>query len=598
MVAGLRDLFGRAKRQVLDDLREDPYLRYVLLLAVVLCAFGFWHRIPNFATRDEKSRLLDAMVAYGHVVDDPSLESLREGVTWGRVPFGATLYLFGLAILPVVLVAAARGQLGVFASMGHPDPAFGFYQVWQSTPRWVWTWSIALVRLFNVAFAVGSVYLTYRLGRAITGRRVVGNLAALFLTLTFGFLTIAHEGGEDVPALFFLLLALYLCHRYVAVDDGALFLAASAAGGVAIAFKLTAAPVVVVIGAAFLLRARTAGDGWRSALFRPKLFLAGATTGLVCILVGIPTALVGEFDLVFERIFSGSVQRASHTTGPDAPIWWWFLRGYFSGLSLPLFAAGLSGVVASVASLRRRPTGFDGTVLVLVTLGSFLLLFATWHDFRVHHLLPTFPLIALLLADALVRLSDRRPMVGRVVVATLVLTSGTYAVVGVAGYADMPRDRAVDWLETEAPANATLEVYRVDFQDTAMPYRMNVSSVSDPVSDQHPDPCPRYVQLGYRDLLYLVDGTYYRNGDRQERYVSDLLNGTYAYDVVAEFGPRPPDYRPDRARPGSLLDLLPYGLVPQTDQHADEQELAANQYTVVLEREGRCFENRSPPEFW
>jgi len=598
MSAGPRALLGRAKRQVSADLRRDPYLPYVLLLAALLSLFWFWHRIPNFATRDEKSRLLDAMVAYGRVIEDPSLDSLSAGVRWGRVPFGATLYLFGLAILPVVLAAAVLGQVDQFASLGFPSYAFGFYGAWQSMPRWVWTASIALVRLCNVAFAVGSVYLTYRLGTAISGRRLVGDLAALFLSLSFGFLTIAHEGGEDMPALFFVLLALYLVYRYVATDEGALFLAGAAAGGIAIAFKLTAAPIVVVIGAAFLLRAHRAGEDWRATLWRPRLFLAGALTGLACILLGIPTALVGGFDAVVERIVAGSAERASHTTGPDAPIWWWFLRGYLSGLSLPLFVAGVLGVLASVATLGRRRAGTHGTALLLVALGTYVLLFSRWHDFRVHHLLPTFPLLALLLADRLAWLDDHRPTVARTAVALLVLTSGAYAAVGVAGYASMPRDEAEDWLVEHAAENATVEVYRVDLQDTAVPYEMQVNSAGDQLPDRELDPCPEYVQLGYRDLLFRVDGTYYRSGDFQGRYVTNLLEGAYNYEVVAEFGPRPPGYVPERAEPGSVTDLLRYGVVPQTDQYADEQELAPNQFTVILERQGECTGDREIPPFW
>jgi hypothetical protein len=41
--------------------------------------------------------------------------------------------------------------------------------------------------------------------------------------------------------------------------------------------------------------------------------------------------------------------------------------------------------------------------------------------------------------------------------------------------------------------------------------------------------------------------------------------------------------------------VLGHGIVPQTDQFADEQELAANQYTVMLKRSGECDQSRDPP---
>ncbi|PSQ45254.1 dolichyl-phosphate-mannose--protein mannosyltransferase, partial [Halobacteriales archaeon SW_12_67_38] len=80
MVTGVRELLGRAWRQFADDLDADPYLSYLLVLAAVLSGFWFWHRIPDFATRDEKSRLLDVMVAFGTFLGDPGIESLRDGV--------------------------------------------------------------------------------------------------------------------------------------------------------------------------------------------------------------------------------------------------------------------------------------------------------------------------------------------------------------------------------------------------------------------------------------------------------------------------------------------------------------------------------------
>jgi hypothetical protein len=210
-----------------------------------------------------------------------------------------------------------------------------------------------------------------------------------------------------------------------------------------------------------------------------------------------------------------------------------------------------------------------------------VLLFSQWHDFRVHHLLPTFPLLALLVALLCNRLLRETPRVGTAFTVLLLVTSAVYAGVGVAGYATMPRDEAVDWFDANADENDTVEMYRVHLQDTATPHWMDVrhrwnadASVA----------CPRYIELGYRDLLYLKDGTYYRNGDAQKRYVRSLVEENAGYEIAAEFGPRPPNFVPQRATPGSVVDLVPYGLVPHTDQYADEQELEPNQYTLILER--------------
>ncbi|ERJ07212.1 Tetratricopeptide TPR 2 repeat protein, partial [Halorhabdus tiamatea SARL4B] len=285
----VRALLGRAKTRVLEDLRTDPYLPALLILAAVLSGFWFWHRLPNLATRDEWSRALDPLVAVRSVVADPSFEGVKEGVAWGRVPFGATFYLFGLALIPMLAVAVLTGNLDAITGTPHISWDFGHFPIWNEIPAWFWTGYIGLVRLFNVTFAVGSVYLTYRIARTIADRST-GRLAALLLTLTFGFLTIAHEGGEDMPALFFLLVAVYLLVRYVHTGADWQFFAASAAGGVAIAFKLTTAPVIGLIAVAHLLRARESTE-WPRSLYRPRLLATGAALGALTILLGFPTAL-------------------------------------------------------------------------------------------------------------------------------------------------------------------------------------------------------------------------------------------------------------------------------------------------------------------
>ena len=595
---------GRARQRVAADLRSDPYLPYLLALALVLTGFRFWHLLPNFATRDEMSRLLDPMAAFGAVLADPGVESLRAGVEWGRVPFGATFYLFGLALLPAVVIAALVGALDAFLAFRNPDPEFGYWAVWHGTPEWIWTTTLAFVRLFNVLFAVGAVYLTYRIGVELRDR-ATGRLAALVVMVTFGFLTIAHEGGEDMPALFFTLLALHSLLGYLRTGEARRFLAASAAGGVAVAFKLTAAPVVGLVALAYLLRGTTAADP-RAALLRPRLVAGGAALGLAAIVLGFPTLLVGGVDLFLERVFEGSVSRTNHPTGPDAPIWWWFLRGYFQAFGLPLFVGVVAGALASVAeaagavarrgrlqSTVRRPAA---VALVAATVAGYVLMFSTWHDFRVHHLLPTFPLLAALLALALVRLRARAPELGRVAIALLLVSGGVYAGAGDLGYASQPRDEATAWLASEAGDDATVEVYRRHMQDAAIPHGMDVNHAFGREGDDETlEPCPEYVELGYRDLLYLKEGTYYRNGRAQAEYLRGLLNGEYGYEIAAEFGPRPPGFVPDRPTPGSLADLAAVGIDPFTDQYADEQELRQNQYTVILERTGDCDESRAPP---
>src|SRR5699024_5872515 len=125
---------------------------------------------------------------------------------------------------------------------------------------------------------IGCVYLTYRLGRAMRDR-TTGRLAAVLLSLTWGFLIMAHEVSEDIPALFFLLLVFYLALRYIETGDKAVYLAGCIAGGIAIAFKLTAGTSVILLGLAYVLRARRPGVNPRDALLQPRLLVMAIACG-------------------------------------------------------------------------------------------------------------------------------------------------------------------------------------------------------------------------------------------------------------------------------------------------------------------------------
>ena len=605
------DWVTRATGRFLSDIREDRYLRYLLVAALVLAGFWFWHRIPIFATWDEHDRVLDPLVAYSSILNNPGWEGLQEGIAWGREPWGGTFYVYAIAVLPVVVGAAVTGHIDAITGIGFPDHTYAHYPVWAETPRWVWTWSLVFVRLMTVLFAVATVYLTYRLGTELRNRST-GRLAAVMLTLTFGFLKLAKEGGEDIPATFFFVLSVYLLVRYLKTGTDRRLYEASAVGGVALAFKLTIAPIVPAIGLAHVLHARSSEGTWLGSFWRPRFLATGAGIGLVAMLLGFPELLVGDFDHVASRLFLSAGEKVDNQMGPTAPLWWWYLRTYFSAFGIPLFVGTLVGVfgglyylwsdVTGLDSLRARAPRVDSVALVVGVLGLFFLLVSTWHDWRVHHILPTFPLLFVLSAWAYRRVGEHRPTVTRVALAVVLVTTAIYAGVGTAGYASMPRDDAVDWLNANADRNATMETYYHGFIENAIPHWMDINPIWKPDNSTAIDHCPEYIQVGYKDLLYLQDieksqlaADVDSNVENRSEYIRALLDGEYNYEIVAEFGPRPENFVPERPTPGSFEDLIGLGIHPQSDQYGDEQEFSVNQYVALMKLQGPCVESRQPP---
>jgi len=184
--------------------------------------------------------------------------------------------------------------------------------------------------------------------------------------------------------------------------------------------------------------------------------------------------------------------------------------------------------------------------------------------------------------------------------ALIVVSSAVYASVGVGMYGSMPRDEATDWLNENADEDATMEVYFHAFFENAIPHGMDL--IIPPEDNRETDPCPEYIQVGDKELLYLQDipqsqrssEVDFYPGPRKE-YIRALLDGEYNYEIVAEFGERPPNFVPHRPEPGSLRELAPLGVYPHSDQYGDEQELASDQYVAILQLQGECDESRNPP---
>ena len=599
MRRSLRERLRRARRQVMTDLATDPYLRYILLLSAILSVFWIWHRVPNFATRDERWRVVDPFEILAYVLENPSIDGIRDGLSHWR-PYGATLYLYGIVVLPVVLLALAVGEIATFADLTDAYGRGGLFGHWEALPGWIWSSSIVAVRLTNVVLAVGCVYMVYRIGTKLRDR-ATGRLAALLLALTWIVIVLAHEAGEDIPALFCLLVVYYLALRYLETGDAEHIVVGAGVTGLAMAFKLTAGLGAVFLVVAYLLRAKRSGDFWK-AIYRPTLIKRSVALGALVLVLGFPSVFAEGPDLVLQRIGRGVSAKSTPHGWIDRPTWWWLIRGYLNAFGWPLFVGAIGGVAAALARLRERSFETDGVIVTLSVLGFALAVFSLWSYMRSHHLLPTIPLFVVLLAVALQRLADRRRTVARVLMAGLLVSTAVYAGVGTVGYASQPRDGAVSYITANAGPDATVETYPWDPQEAAVPLGMNISHWSDPGQDKPIGPwildlrerCPDFVVLNHqRAMLYLAPANHSvlasEYADPQvDAFFSDLLtNESDAYEIAGRFGPEPVFLETGQPR-DSLWNLVQAGINPRSIQYGDPQDFGVDQFAIVLERTGTC----------
>ncbi|MDB2225251.1 glycosyltransferase family 39 protein [Halorubrum ezzemoulense] len=554
VISTLRDAAKRVFTPVRADLKADPSLRYVLLLALATCGFGVWFRVPNFAGPDEYSRLLQPMKAAGEFVADPGLESIRRGVTDGRA-LGATFYLYAIILAPVFLLVVVSGQLGEFATLGTIQSR---WDLWHAAPAWFWKASLLLGRLVSVALGVGCVYLTYRLGVRLKGR-FAGKFAAVLLALSPGFFSQTHLVGEDAPMLFLLLVTILLADRYIETGDTATFLWGSLTGGLAIAFKLSGGVAAIVLGAALFVRAAHS-DEPVSVSASPQLILGGLIIGAVSIWVGIPSVLVGGLPELIERLTGTLGTKTGKSGGFAEPIWYWFGYQYINGMGIPLFVSVIAGSTAiGWRFLMTRNNDSNSLyVLLVVSLIVFFAVYSRWEFVRLRHLVPTFPVLFIMFAAEIERWRDREQVWHglRIALAALLVTTALFAGVAQYGYVSEPRDEATEWTAANVDDNAKVEVYENSVADVAAIHGKPVNhydypeeeatNTSDLILNESrytswmlamPERQPDYIQLTDSELAYVEpDSTDSERYPRRNKFVDNLLTGKYNYTVVASFG--------------------------------------------------------------
>lgn len=532
------------------DIKSDPLLRYILLLAFTTCGFGIWFRLPNFAGPDEYSRLIQPMKVAGEFVSDPSFESIHRGITDGRA-LGATFYLYVLVLFPVFLYILLTGQIAEFATLGALQSRF---DLWHAAPAWFWSASILLGRLVSVILGVGSVYLTYRLGVQMEGR-FVGRLAAVMLALSVGFFSQGHLVGEEMPMLFFLLLTLVLADRYIQTGDIPIFLLGSVTGGAAIAFKLSGGVAAIALGAALLLRWIYTTDTVRDVL-RPQLVLGGLAIGIASIWIGIPSILVGGLPELVDRVAGSVSSKTGRTGGFSASIWYWFVYQYVSGLGIPLFIAGSVGAsLTGVRLVTDRTTAHPLHWILFISIFIFLLVYSRWEFVRIRHLVPTYPAILILFAAEVNRWRETNNAwkIIRIGLAVVLVTTAAFAGAAEYQYITDPRDEATEWVAENVEQGASMEVYDNSISSLGTPHgretshyeydEENATDVPSLILNQSaytawmtsmPERSPEYIQLS--GALRYADPDRSNTYTQRREYIQELLAGEYDYRVVAVFG--------------------------------------------------------------
>jgi hypothetical protein len=380
-------------------------------------------------------------------------------------------------------------------------------------------------------FDLGTVYLTYRLAKRLgsdAGRRQGSSaplLAAALASVAVLSIQLAHFYTADTLLTFFVVLALNLAADVARGAGLRRHLALGAAVGLALATKVSAAPLLLVVLVAFRLRradggkqqaasdgqdptrkdelasritnhaSRTAPHASRVTSLQP--IVGGAA--LAAIVAATTFVLVQPYALIDWRTFlAGTLRESQIAWGAlDVP----YTRQYVGtlpylysmwqtalwGLGLPLGLAGWAGfAMAAIRWLRRGPWA---DTLVLAWAGPYLAITGLFHTRYLRYMLPLVPVLCLFAAWLLAGYPESRQpdpsdanepapgsglrrKVGVAVRWAVILLSLGYAVALVSVYT-VPHSwiTTSQWIYRTVPSGSTLAV---EEWDTALPLPLNV----------------------------------------------------------------------------------------------------------------------------
>jgi hypothetical protein len=444
-------------------------------------------------------------------------------------------------------------------------------------------------RPLSALLDVGTVALTYRLARRLWDRRAPALLGAALLGLSVLSVQAGHFYTADVLLTFLAVLSLNLATDLVR-GAGPWRRAALGVGvGLALAAKLTAVPLLLLIPVAYWLRDQTA-RGPDASPGIPATRLGRWKGSLLLLAVAVLTFLLVEpyAALDWRTFLADSLRESQIAWGRlDAPYTRQFagtLPYLYSmwqtalwGVGLPLGLLFWTGLASGLIRWLREGSWADA--LLLAWAGPYMAVVGLVYARPLRYVLPLLPVLCILAARMVLPEAGPRSAAARRWQAAgcglLLLLTGTYALVFASIYAaPHPWITASRWIYRSVPAGTSLAV---EEWDTPLPLPLSVDGQERRIEEYplrtlalyaEPEGAAKWSQLA-QDLAasdYLVIasrrlyGSIPRLPDRYPvagRYYSLLFSGELGFQLEGEFTRGPAWLNPRiEPLPGAVLPFL------------------------------------------
>ncbi|TAK24718.1 MAG: hypothetical protein EPO26_05765 [Chloroflexota bacterium] len=269
----------------------------------------------------------------------------------------------------------------------------------------------AVGRVLSALFDLGTVYVTFLLGRTLYGWRV-GYLAAAFVAFATLHIQLSHFYASDTPMTFFVTLTLLMSARLVQTGSRRHTIAAVITAGLALTCKISAAPVLAAVAAGHGLRAILPDDsdtrlhGLARIRFDGRKLAPAVGVFAASLLVVVAVFFVIEpYALIDRRIFLANIaeQNAMVSGAADVPYtrqyadrldYWYFIENLtLFGVGVPLGLAMAAGWLYVAYRAIREPRRPD--LLLLAFVVPYFAITGSFHAKFIRYLLPITPVLSI-----------------------------------------------------------------------------------------------------------------------------------------------------------------------------------------------------------
>jgi hypothetical protein len=430
---------------------------------------------------------------------------------------------------------------------------------------------------------LGTIYLTYRLGRTILppprkqgGVRWGALLAAGLVGLAVLNIQLAHFYTADPVLTFAVMLTLTLAAGVARAGGSRRQIGLGIALGLALATKVSAIPLVFVVFVACYTRFRETNPGSPVAISMAalKCMVLPVSVALVVFLMAQPYTLIDWRTFIEHTVreaqIARGVQNVPYTIqyAGTLPYFYHIWQTVLWGLALPVGLLAWAGIAVSLIRWLRRGPWTDA--LPLAWAGPYLIITGALYAKYLRYMLPLIPVLCLLATRLLVDLvqqqvpfkrresdAGRAPVLvlrpATCVIALVILASLVYALVFVSIYGE-PHSwlTASEWIYQNVPAGSTLAI---EHWDTALPLTVDLEGTHFNQTEyayrtlalySEPDDAAKWqalaTELSESDVLILASRRLYGSIPRlparypvASRYYDLLLAGKLGFELVGEF---------------------------------------------------------------